>query len=102
MVDSRWNSQTLHYEAKVIRDVFSNALRNSLLYQDDMAAFRAAQRLWIDKWITAYGDVPDTWIEIPEVRINLAYNPTGRAVLCWSTFYPDFNGVFCFIPYQGA
>ena len=29
-------------------------------------------------------------------------NPTGRAVLCWSTFYPEFNGVFCFIPFQAA
>ena len=26
MVESRWNDRTLHYEAKVVRDVFSNAL----------------------------------------------------------------------------
>jgi hypothetical protein len=46
--------------------------------------------------------VAEAWIEIPDARINQASNPTGRAVLCWSTFYPDFNGVFCFIPFQGA
>jgi hypothetical protein len=102
MVQSRWNSQTQHYEAKVVREVFSNALRNSLLYENDVAAFQAARRIWISKWIAAYGDVPDKWIEIPEARINLANNPTGHAVLCRSTFYPDFNGVFCFIPYQGV
>lgn len=102
MVGSRWNSQTQHYEARVMRDVFSNALRNSPLYVNDAEAFQKAQGIWISKWITAYGDVPETWIEIPEARINPTYNPTGRAVLCWSTFYPEFNGVFCFIPFQAA
>jgi hypothetical protein len=102
MVDSRWNVQTQHYEARVVRDVFSNALRNSVLYENDAAAYQQAERVWISKWITAYGNVADTWIEIPEARINPTYNPTDRAVLCWSTFYPDFNGVFCFIPYQGV
>ena len=80
MVESRWNGRTQHYEAKVVRDAFSNALRNSPLYEKD----------------------PEAWIEIPDARIDQANNPTGRAVLCWSTFYPDFNGVFCFIPFQGA
>jgi len=45
---------------------------------------------------------PRYGVEIPEARVNLTYNPTGRAVLCWSTFYSDFNGVLCFVPYQGA
>ena len=102
MVKSRWNDQTLHYEAKVIREMFSNALQSSLLYRHDQAAFQAAKRIWLSKWITAYGDVPEAWIEIPDARINQTNNPTGRAVLCWSTFYPDFNGVFCFIPFQAA
>ena len=102
MVESRWNSQTQHYEARVVREVFSNALGKSPLYESDVAAFQKAQRIWVSKWIAAYGDVAEAWIEIPEARINLTNNPTGHAVLCWSTFYPDFNGVFCFIPYQGA
>jgi hypothetical protein len=102
MVESRWNSQTRHYEARVVREVFSNALRTSSVYENDAAAFQNARRIWISDWIAAYGDVPATWIEIPEARINLANNPTGHAVLCWSVFYPEFNGVFCFIPYQGA
>jgi hypothetical protein len=102
MVEAIWNSQTQHYEAKVVRDVFSNALQNSPLYEKDLAAFQVAKRIWVSKWITSYGDVPEAWIEIPEVRINRINNPTGRSVLFWSTFYPDFNGVFCFIPYHGA
>lgn len=102
MVQSRWDSQTRHYEARVVRDAFSNALRKSPLYESDVAAFQKARQIWISKWIAAYGDVPEKWIAIPEAKINLTNNPTGHAVLCWSTFYPDFNGVFCFIPYQGA
>jgi hypothetical protein len=102
MVESRWNDQTQHHEAKVIRDVFSNALRNSPLYEKNAAAYQEAKRIWIGNWITSYGDVPEAWIEIPDARINLTSNPTGRAVLCWSTFYRKFNGVFCFIPFQAA
>jgi hypothetical protein len=102
MVESRWNGRTQHYEAKVVREVFSNALRNSPLYEKDPAAFQSARQIWLSKWITSFGDIPEAWIEIPDARINQANNPTGRAVLCWSTFYPDFNGVFCFIPFQGA
>ena len=102
MVESRWNDRTQHYEAKVTREVFSNALGNSPLYATDMAAFQAAKQIWISKWIAAYGDVAEAWIEIPHAKVYQTSNPTGRAVLCWSTFYPDFNGVFCFIPYQGS
>jgi hypothetical protein len=101
-VASRWNDQSRHYEAKVIRELFSGALRNSPLYEKDPVAFQAARQIWMSKWAVAYGDEPEAWIEIPDVRINQTNNPTGDAVLCWSTFYPDFNGVFCFIPYQGA
>jgi hypothetical protein len=102
MVDARWNDRTQHYEARVIRHVFSNALRNSPLYENDAAAFQKAQQIWISKWINSFGDIPEAWIEVPDVRVNQTVNPTGHAVLCWSTFYPDFNGVFCFIPFQGA
>lgn len=102
VVESRWNDRMQQYEAKVVRDMFSNALRNSPLYINDPEAFRQAQRVWLSKWLAAFGDVAETWIEIPEARVNPAYNPTGRAVLCWSIFYPDFNGVFCFIPYQAG
>ena len=102
MVESRWNSQTQHYEARVARDVFSNALEKSPLYEKDLVAFRTAKQIWLSKWLASFGDVPEAWIEIPEARINRTNNPTGRAVLCWSTFYPDFNGVFCFIPFQAA
>ena len=102
MVEFRWNSQTQHYEARVARDVFSNALEKSPLYEKDLVAFRTAKQIWLSKWLASFGDVPEAWIEIPEARINRTNNPTGRAVLCWSTFYPDFNGVFCFIPFQAA
>ena len=102
MVDSRCNDRTQHFEARVIREVFSNALQNSLLYEKDLPTFQIARQIWISKWTMRFGDVPDAWIEIPDARINPTHNPTGRAVLCWSTFYPDFNGVFCFIPYQAV
>ncbi len=102
MVQARWNAGTRHYEAKVIRDVFSSALRSSPLYEKDAATFQTAWKNWISRWIEYYGDVPEVWVEIPEARINRATNPTGHAVLCWSTFNPDFNGVFCFIPYEGV
>jgi hypothetical protein len=102
MVESRWNSQTQHYEARVARDVFSNALEKSPLYEKDLVAFQTAKQIWLSKWLAFFGDVPEAWIEIPEARINRTNNPTGRAVLCWSIFYPHFNGVFCFIPFQAA
>jgi hypothetical protein len=102
MVESRWNLRTERYEARVIREVFSNALRASPLYENDAATFQTAWKNWISRWIEYYGDVPEVWVEIPEARINVATNPTGHAVLCWSTFYRDFNGVFCFIPFQAS
>ena len=102
MVESRWNDQTQHYEAKVMRDVFSNALRNSPLYERDPAAFQSARQIWLSKWITSFGDISEAWIEVPDARVVPTHNPTGRAVLCFSTFYKDFNGVFCFIPYLAA
>jgi hypothetical protein len=102
MLESRWNGRSQHYEARVVRELFSNALKKSPLYENDLPAFRTARQVWLSKWITSFGDVAEAWIEIPEARINRTVNPTGRAVLCWSTFYPDFNGVFCFIPFQSA
>jgi hypothetical protein len=102
MVESRWNDQTRHYEARVLRDVFINAPEKSPLYERDLPAFRTARQTWLSRWIVAFGDVPEAWIEIPEARVNRIDNPTGRAVLCWSTFYRDFNGVFCFIPFQAT
>lgn len=103
MVDSRWNAETQRHEARVIREVFSNALRNSVLYVDDPEAFQVAKRIWISKWIDRFGDIPEVWIEIPEARINHTSNPTGRAVLCWSiTAHHHFNGVFCFVPFMAA
>ena len=29
-------------------------------------------------------------------------NPTGHAVLCWSVFNSEFNGVYCFVPFTAA
>ena len=101
-VDARWNEQTQHYEARVVRELFSNALRNSPLYRDDDAAFEATRSVWISGWIGKFGDTPEAWIEIPQERINTAPNPTGHSVLCWSVFYPDNNGVFCFVPFSAA
>jgi hypothetical protein len=102
MVESRWNDETQHYEARVVRDVFSNALRSSVLYEADLAGYEKARRIWIASWIGRFGDELAAWIQIPPTRVNQVSNPTGHAVLCWSTFYQDFNGVFCFIPYRGA
>jgi hypothetical protein len=102
MVDSRWNTVTQRHEALVIREVFSNALGNSVLYVNDREAFERAKSVWVRNWIDRFGDTTEAWIEIPEARINHAPNPTGRAVLCWSTFFATFNGVFCFIPFNAA
>jgi hypothetical protein len=92
MVESRWNDEAQHYEAKVIRDVFSNALRSSVLYKGNFASYEKAKYVWISKWMTRFGDKGEAWIEVPGSRVNLVPNPTGHSVLCWSTFYPDFNG----------
>jgi hypothetical protein len=103
MVDSRWNTETQRHEARVIREVFSNALKKSVLHVNNPEAFDAAKRIWIRNWTDRFGDTPEAWIEIPEARINHTSNPTGRAVLCWSTFaLHHFNGVFCFVPFTAA
>jgi hypothetical protein len=39
------------------------------------------------------------WIEIPDRKINAVQNPTGHAVLCWSVFNGESNGVYCFVPF---
>ena len=102
MVEARWNAKTQHYEARVIRDVFSNALRRSPLYQDDDRAYQVARKTWMSNWFASFGEAAEVWIEIPEARINRSQNPTGHSVLCWSIFYPVFNGVFCFVPFSAA
>jgi hypothetical protein len=103
MVDARWNSQTQHYEARVIREVFSNGLGKWRTYmRNEVSDLAATRDSWTKSWIATYGNVSEIWIEIPEGRTSHIYNPTGRAVLCWSTFYRDFNGVFCFIPFHAA
>ena len=66
MVESRWNSQTQHFEARVARDVFSNALEKSPLCEKDLVAFRTAKQIRPSKWLASFGDVPEAWIEIPE------------------------------------
>jgi hypothetical protein len=98
MVDSRLNPATKQYEAKVVREKFQNALQHSILYEHDSKAFEDASRIWAKSWIERFGDISDVWIEIPQERTKLIDNPTGRAVLCWSVWYSEFNGVFCFVP----
>jgi hypothetical protein len=73
-----------------------------VLYERDLANYEKAKLIWIRNWIARFGDSSEAWIEIPEAKVNHVPNPTGHSVLCWSTFYPDFNGVFCFIPYQAV
>lgn len=98
MVDSRLNPATKRYEAKVVREKFQNALQHSVLYEHDSKAFEAASRDWVNSWIKRFGNISEVWIEIPQEKLNQIDNPTGRAVLCWSVWYSDFNGVFCFVP----
>lgn len=98
MVDSRLNPTTKQYEAKVVRERFQNALQYSILYEHDGKASEATSRVWTMSWIERFGDISEVWIEIPQERINSIDNPTGHAVLCWSVWYSDFNGVFCFVP----
>jgi hypothetical protein len=102
MVEARRNSKTRHYEAKVVREVFSNALRGSQLYSSDNDAYRAALSVWLKNWMSSYGDVPEVWIEIADARVNHVDNPTGRAVLCWTAFWGESNGVFCFVPFSAS
>lgn len=99
---ARWNYRTRHYEAEVNREVFANALQDSSRYDNDKETYQAARRIWIQNWFTKFGDASAVWIEIPDERVNQVYNPTGHSVLCWSTFYSTFNGVFCFVPFYAA
>ena len=101
MVDARWNDRTQSYEARVTRETFSNALRRPVS-EEDSEAYSEARSAWMNCWFTRYGDSSDVWIEIPQAKVNPVQNPTGHAVLCWSVFNSEFNGVFCFIPFQAA
>jgi hypothetical protein len=100
MVEARWNSGTHHYEARVIRNVFNDPLRPWRTYTKGDDPDEASMRdNWTKSWIANYGDVSEIWIEIPEDRINHVRNPTGHAVLCWTSFWTKDNGVFCFVPF---
>ncbi len=102
MVDARWDDQTQRYFAKVMREKFSNGLERPILSQEDADAYQAAKNAWMLRWAARYGDVPEVWIEIPNNKINRVQNPTGHAVLCWSVFNTEFNGIYCFVPFQAA
>lgn len=102
MVEATWNDRTRHYEARVMREKFSNALGKPILSQEDEDAFQAAKSAWITRWVGKYGDRPDVWIEIPEATVNPVQNPTGHAVLCWSVSNSQNNGVYCFVPFTAA
>jgi hypothetical protein len=102
MVASKWNPVTRHHEAEVIREVFADALRYSEHYKNDEEVYLTARGGWMQNWIARFGDVAVVWIEIPDERVNRVHNPTGHSVLCFSTFYSTFNGVFCFVPFDAA
>ena len=102
MVEARWNDRTLHYEAMVARETFVSVPGKPIRSQQDDEAIQVARNAWTARWSARYGDTSAVWIEVPEAKINPAQNPTGHAVLCWSLLNAEFNGVFCFIPYQGA
>jgi hypothetical protein len=102
MVDARWNDRTQHHEARVDRETFSDGLGRPTLSQEDNEAYEAARSAWMKHWTTKYGHNPYVWIEIPEAKINPVQNPTGHAVLCWSVFNSEFNGVYCFVPFTAA
>jgi hypothetical protein len=101
MVDSRWNERTQQYEARVTRERFGRAVR-TWVSQEDNEADEAAKSAWMQRWISKYGDRPDVWIEIPGAKLNTIENPTGHAVLCWSIFNSESNGVYCFVPFTAA
>ena len=102
MVDAEWNDQTQHYKAKVTREKFSNSLGRPILSQEDEDAQQAAKSAWMRRWISRFGDTTDVWIEIADAKVNPVQNPTGHAVLCWSVFNVEFNGVYCFVPFTAA
>lgn len=101
MVDARWNDQTQHYEARVTPEAFSNALRTPVSQEDD-EAYSTARSAWMNRWAANYGGRSEIWIEIPEAKVNFVQNPTGHAVLCWSLFNDESNGVYCFVPFRAA
>jgi hypothetical protein len=102
MVDHRWNDQARRYEARVTPQVFSNALRRPTISQPDEDAVAAAISAWMQRWAARYGESSEVWIEIPDSRVSRINNPTGLAVLCWSVFNREFNGVYCFVPFSAA
>ena len=102
MVEARWNGRTQHYEARLTLERFSTTARKETSSRESEEAYQTASSAWMQQWLRRYGDNSDVWIEIPEARVNAVQNPTGHAVLCWSLFNVEFNGVFCFIPYQGV
>ena len=102
MVDSRWNDRTQQYEARVTRERFGRMTVRTRVSQEDNEADEAAGSAWMARWISRYGDRPDVWIEIPGAKLNTIQNPTGHAVLCWSVFNSESNGVYCFIPFTAA
>ena len=102
MVEAKWNDRTQHYEARVTRERFSTVVRGLTWSRESEEAYQIARNHWMQQWLRRYGDNPDFWVEIPETKVNAVQNPTGHAVLCWSVFNTEFNGVFCFVPYLGA
>jgi hypothetical protein len=40
--------------------------------------------------------------DIPGAKLNAIQYPTGHAVLCWSIFNSEANGVYCFVPFTAA
>jgi len=59
MVEAIWNDRTRHYEARVMREKFSNALDKPIVSQEDEAAHQTAKSAWMKRWIAKYGDTPD-------------------------------------------
>jgi hypothetical protein len=102
MVEARWSAETRHYEAKVIRENFSNGLRRPVVTRQDDEAAKTARDAWLKWWAARFGDTPEVWVEIPDSTVNPVPNPTGRAVLCWSVLNTKANGVYCFMPFVGA
>ena len=102
MVEAKWNDLARHYEARVVREIFSKSLPLPISSREDNEPYEAAKGVWMERWISKFGNTPDAWIDIPEAKINRTHNPTGHAVLCWSIFNSESNGVFCFIPFSAA
>ena len=102
MVEARWIDETQHFEARVTRETFGRGLQNPILSPEDNDAAQAAQNAWTLRWIAKFGDNPDVWIERPDRKINAVQNPTGHAVLCWSVFNGESNGVYCFVPFTAV